>query len=209
MDNRANEHVELDALLKRLADLDGFKPDSKVHADKPDFRITVPNRIIGIETTRLNYEEQVRARKLHNSKFPQSWGNLTGLKDHQPRRSNAQIIKSVCKHPTDPTIPWAKTSEEISDWRDKVAAILKRKRLKYNQPEFKVFHENWLLIHHYPPSQIDVYTWPLAQQYLNEIFNKPRDVNRDFDTIFIHSGAYLFRWQKQKLNTWLNTMLVS
>jgi hypothetical protein len=209
VDNRANEYVELDALLKRLADLDGFKPDSKVHADKPDFRITVSNRIIGVETTRLNYEEQVRAQEIHKSEFPQSWGNLTGLKDHQPRRSNEQIIKSVSKHPTDPTIRGKKSCEVILDWKHRVAEILKKKRFKYNQPGFEIFDENWLLIHHYPPAQIDVYTLSLAQQCLNEIFNKPKERNRDFDTIFIHSGDYLFRWQKQKLTVWLNTTLVS
>ena len=208
MENRANECTELDSLLKCLADWNGFKPGLIVHDDKPDFRITMPDRIIGVETTRLNCEEQVRAQKLHASKFPGSWGNLTGLKDNQLRRSSHEIIRSVRKHPTDPTIPWKKGSKAMLDWKDRVDAILKRKRLKYNEPEFKVFAENWLLIHQYPPSQIDAYTQSLAQQHLNEIFTKPEGVDHDFDTVFVHSGNYLFRWQKQMLSTWLNNKLV-
>jgi hypothetical protein len=209
MNNRGNERAELDAFLKRLSVLDGFKFSSIVHKDKPDFRITMPDgKIIGVETTRFNCEEQVRAQKLHSSEFPHSWGNLTGLKNHRPRRPNDQIIKSVSKHPTDPTIRWVKTSETMLGWNDRVAAILKRKRLKYNQPGFEIFDENWLLIHQYPPSQIDVYTWFLARQCLKEIFSKPKNEERDFDTVTIHSGDYLFRWHKQGLSAWFKNKLV-
>ena len=93
------------------------------------------------------------------------------------------------------------------DWKERVAEILKGKRLKYNQPGFGIFDENWLLIYHYPPAQIDAYTLSLAQQYLNEIFRQPKNVGRDFDTIFVLSGYYLFRWEKQEL-TWFENKLV-
>jgi hypothetical protein len=209
MDDRINERAELDALLKRLFELDGIMPGLIVHDDKPDFRITMPNRIIGVETTRLNYQEQFRAQKLHTSEFPRSWANLTGLKDHQPRRSNEKIIESVNRHPTDPSIASKKSCEVMSDWKDRVEAILERKRQKFNQSDYQIFDENWLLIHHGPPSQIDVYTQSLAQQHLNVIFNKPAKVNRDFDVIFIHSGGFLFRWRERKLSAWSNTTLMS
>jgi hypothetical protein len=204
MDIKVNERAELDALLKRLYDLFGFRPVSIAHEDKPDFRIAIHDRIIGVETTRSNCEEQARAHKLQASVFPSSWANLTDLRDKQRRRSSEEIIASACKHPTDPTIPWKKVSEAMLDWAKSIGAILTRKRLKYNKPEFQTFDENWLLIHHYPPSQVDVFTQPLAQELLKEIFNSPEEVDRDFDAIFVHSDDYLFCWHEQELSVWLN-----
>jgi hypothetical protein len=40
----------------------------------------------------------------------------------------------------------------------------------------------------------------VAQRHLREILSSAPEVARDFDTVFAHSGPYLFRWRDGELD---------
>jgi hypothetical protein len=170
-------------------------PGSIVASEKPDFIITSAGKKTGVEITRAVSQEFVRAQKLHAFKCPDSWINLTHLEDREKRRSNEEIFASI----TDCSSPWKKTEESTLEWKNKIAKALRLKRAKYNRPDYQVFDENWLLIHDDPPLPALDEMRDRAWRNLEALFLEPANVVRDFDTMFVHSGQYLFRWREQEL----------
>jgi len=191
------ERVDLEALLKILLEKDDFRPDSTVESEKPDFIITMPDRTIGVETTRSEPEEYFRALNIQASKCPHLWINTTHFKHRPFPRTNDELEKSMGYN----AILQVGTSPEAKmlEWRQEIATTLNSKRQKFNQVDYQVFDENWLLIHNYRPLPNDEFTQQRAGQLLNCLFLEASGVARDFDTIFVHSGVFLFRWQADEL----------
>lgn len=195
--DRTIERIDLDVLLKCLNVLDGLETTSITKSERPDFIITRTGKKIGVEHTRAVYQEIVRAGKLHFSTCPHLAIDVTDLKDRQgQRRSNEELLASM----TNQSGSWSKEDEARLDWKNKIAACLRSKRKKLNQSGYQMFDENWLLIHEFPPLPASVKTENWAGQYLRAIFSETPGVSKDFDSVFIHSGQYLFRWHKQELN---------
>lgn len=190
------ERADLDFLLKYLNRLDGFSPTSIAISERPDFIITSERNTIGVELTRAVYGEIVRAEKLHMSECPNLWIDVTHLKDREARRSNEDILESM----TNLSSQWKKTEDSALEWKDKIANALKSKREKYNQSNFQVFGENWLLIRDNPSLPASELWEGRAWRHLNNLFREASGVARDFDTVFIHSGQFLFRWRNQELH---------
>jgi hypothetical protein len=196
MDKKSIERVDLNALLSCLARLDKFQPSSIDHKDKPDFIISNAGKNIGVETTRAVSQEMVRARKLHFSECPNLWIDVTHLKDRELRRSNKELLASM----TNPLPQWKKSKESALEWKNKIAKVLRSKRKKYNRIDFQKFDKNWLLITDDPPLPASDLWKARAERHLNALFREPIGVAYDFDTVFVCSGQFLFRWRNQELH---------
>lgn len=194
---KLNERADLDMLLKLLLELDGFSPDSIVHADKPDFRISMQDWIIGLETTRSDPEEYFRALSIQASKYPHLCINTTHFKNRPSRRTNKALEKSMGYNAL--LQPWRPVEAGMLEWTQKIDTALNSKRHKFNRLGYQMFDENWLLIHDHSPLPNDEFTQKRAGQHLTRLFRAAPDVARDFDTVFVHSGDYLFRWRKGEL----------
>ena len=87
----------------------------------------------------------------------------------------------------------------MRDWRGRIEKSIQQKRLKLNQNLFEKFSQNCLMIYDFPSLLNDQITYKRAVLYLNELFTQPH--NRvDFNTVFILSSHYLFRWCDRKLD---------
>jgi hypothetical protein len=95
--------------------------------------------------------------------------------------------------------PWKSAEAGMLEWKQKIATTLNSKRRKLNQPGCQIFDENWLLVHNYRPLPNDEFTRQRAGWHLNALFQEVSDDIRDFDTVFVHSGDFLFRWQMGEL----------
>lgn len=191
------ERADLDALLRRLGELESFRPDSIVHTDKPDFIITAQDRVIGVETTRSEPEEYFRALHIQATKFPERWVNTTHFKSRQTRRTNQELERSMGVNAL--LQPGRSPETGMLEWVERIQAALNSKRLKFNQADYRKSEENWLLIHEHFALPNDEFTRQRAEQLLTNLFLTPTPVARDFDAVFVHSGDLLFRWQNGAL----------
>jgi len=186
------ERQDLDAFLGRLSQIEGRRLHSIRESERPDFIVTFGGAPVGVETTRTVYQECARVLKMQASKHPDQWVNLTHLVDGRPRRTNSELARSMGANAL--LQPWKPVKQAMLDWKQKVAFALNSKRQKLGQAGYQVLGENWLLIHDIPPLSLDGFTRPLVFQHLGCILSQPLTTRRDFEKIFIHSGAWLFRW---------------
>lgn len=188
--DRTIERIDLDVLLRCLNALDGLEVTSITKSERPDFIVIRGDKKLGIEHTRAVYQEVVRAEKLHLSECPDLTIDVTDLKERQgQRRANEELLGSM----TSQSGSWVKVEEARLDWQNKMAACLRSKRKKLNQLGYQMFNENWLLIHDFPPLPNWAGTQNWAGQHLKAVFSEMAGVSKNFDTVFIQSGRYLFR----------------
>jgi hypothetical protein len=197
MSQKARERAALDALLKHLRVPDAAVPELITESERPDFVIRVNGETIGVEVTTSAYEEYIRAMELHAAEYPERWINTTNFKNRSPRRTNDQLSKSMGYNAL--LQPWKSVKSARLDWTLKIEARLDSKRRKFNQPDFRVFEKNWLLIHDYPPLPTDDHVRSQVEEHLSHLFRKQSALARDFDTVFIHSGNYLYCWDRELL----------
>jgi hypothetical protein len=88
------EFADLDHFLHRLLQVDGFTPSYIEPSERPDFILTADTKKIGVEVTRLVYQERIRALKLQAERFPALWINLTHCVDEGTRRTNSDLKKA-------------------------------------------------------------------------------------------------------------------
>jgi len=194
MKKRIESH-QLQSLLKRITNLGYDQPSAIAEHERPDFVLTLSGQRIGIETTASVYQEYVRASKLHSHQCPNQCIVTTNLQDGDQRRSNDELISEMLNLNSE----WKDSEQDMRDWRDKVASTLERKRTKLGHPEFQLFDQNWLLIHDEPGLANDTFTYDRACRHAADLFATPLTDARDFDTVFLLSNRYLFRWHQQKL----------
>lgn len=189
------ERFQLDTLLARITRLGYVAPTSISDFERPDFVLELGGRKIGLEATFAVYQEYVRGQKLHRRMCPDQCIATSDLRDGDRRRSNDEIVHDML------TVdgPWIDCEEEMAAWRDKIADSLESKRGKLNETDFHLFDENWLLIYDDPPLAEDAFTYDRACRHLAGLFSAPATTSRDFDTVFIHSGRYLFRFNRSRL----------
>jgi hypothetical protein len=164
---------------------------------KPDFIIAMPDRSIGVETTRSEPEEYFRARNIQATEYSSRWMNTTHFSSRSSRRTNEELVKSMgCNALLQ---RWKSADEVMLEWKRQIDTALKSKRQKFNRSGYQIFGENWLLIHNYRPLPDDDFTQQKAELHLNELFGEPSNHARDFDVVFVHSGNFLFRWKMGEL----------
>jgi len=120
---------------------------------------------------------------------------MTGLKDGERRRSNDEIVHDMLTVAR----PWQDAEEDMVEWRQKIADSLNAKRAKLSDPDFQRFDENWLLICDEPSLPDDFFTYDRACRHLADLLSEAPSTRRDFDSVFIHSDRFLFRWRQNHL----------
>lgn len=173
-------------------------PDTIEAAESPDFILRFGEERVGLEVTRSVWQEYVRGSKLHDSLYPAEWVITTNLMDGSKRRSNDEITAEMLNSGED--TPWKSCEQEMTDWGDKIARSLSAKRVRLNQPTFQKYSKNWLLIYDQPGLPNDTLTYEQAPRYLTGLFAAPPKHHLDFDSIFLLSRRYLFRWRENKLS---------
>ncbi len=190
-DDKPIEWQLLDELISRLVPLGYPHPTDIRGRESPDFSMIVSGESIGVELTRSTFEEYCRAgRQLSNGVMV-----FDRLRDYGVRRSTEELITNA----TDLTSEWSSVEEQMCDWQGKIEKPLVQKRLKLNRDFFEKFSQNWLLIYDFPPLGNDEISYNRAVLYLNALFAQPRK-GIDFDTVFLLSNYYLFRWRDRKLD---------
>lgn len=200
---RSAEQHQVDQLLKRLVRLGYPQPTSQDGSgERPDFVLTISGEQIGLETTTAVYQELTyslaleRDGELGDPFAANHWLVLTNLKGGKTVRKKTEL-KSVL---LDRASEW-KTSEAIMrEWRDKISSSLNDKRAKLNKNGFRRFLENWLLIADFPSLANDVVTFDLANEQMLSMFRERHKFSKDFSTVFVLSGHYLFRWANRQLS---------
>jgi hypothetical protein len=193
------ERADLDALLLRLSQLKEPVASLIEHRSQksPDFIIEVGGERIGVETTRSVYQEYVRALKLQARDCANSWVNLTHLVDHTRRRSTSEIRGSML---SGLLAPWKRVDQSMMEWEKKIGASLLAKRRTLNGRSYEVFRKNWLLIHDTPGLPDYPEHFALACQHLGQLLSKSPPFSRDFDSVYVHSNLFLFRWMAGALD---------
>jgi hypothetical protein len=190
------ERFQIDSLLKRLAKLGHAIPESIEETERPDFILRLAREQIGLETTRAVYQEHIRADKLQQMHYPNECIITMNLMDRTRRRSNDEILGDMLSIES----PWKDCEQDMRDWQDKVSRSLTTKREKLNQPDFRVFDRNWLLIYDEPGLANDAFTFDRACRHLATTFCVQSRHPRDYDAVFVLSHRYLFRWQGNVLS---------
>jgi hypothetical protein len=189
-DDKLIERQLLDELISRLAPLGYPHPTDIRDRESPDFSMIVSGESIGVEVTRGTFEEYCRAgRQLSDEVMI-----FDRLRDYGLSRSTKELIADA----TDFSSKWFSVPERMRDWHGKIENPLVIKRQKLNRV-FEKFPQNWLLIYDFPSLLNDEISYKLAMFYLNALFTQPRE-GIDFDTVFILSYHYLFRWRDKKLD---------
>ncbi len=187
---------QLNELFKRIAALSYEEPSDIIESERPDFVVTISGQRIGVEVTRSIYEEHGHASALHSKYCPDHCIITTHLHDRGQRRSKDELLSEIL----DLNSKWKDSEQDMRDWRDKVASSLERKRAKLSKSGYKLFDKNWLLIYDEPGLANDSFTYDRACRYAAAIFATPYASHLDFDTVFLLSKRYLFRWHDQKLS---------
>lgn len=195
MKKRIESH-QLEDLLERITALGYEMPSDITTSERPDFIVTIAQKRIGIETTASVYQEYVRGSKLHFEQCSNSCIVTTHLQDREQRRSNDELLGDMLNLHS----AWKDSEQAMCDWRDKIASRLDSKRSKLSKPGFQHFDQNWLLIHDEPGLANDAFTHDRACRHLAALFAAPFTGARDFDTVFLLSDRYLFRWHEQQLS---------
>jgi hypothetical protein len=190
------ERFHVDALLKRLTKLGYSHPDSIEFSERPDFILQISGERIGLEATRAVFQEYVRGAILHDTECPNAWVVTTNLMDGPKRRSNDEVVADMLNICSD----WKDSEQDMKDWREKISRSLNAKREKLNQPGFQRFPKNWLLIYDEPGLESDTFTCDRACRHLAGIFSARPQIPRDYDTVFLLSHRYLFRFHDGKLS---------
>jgi hypothetical protein len=185
----------LESLLKRISLLGYEIPSEITNSERPDFILKIAQQRIGVETTSSVFQEYVRSSKIHFEKCPNSCINTTHLLDRDKRRSSDDLLSDMLNLYS----PWKDAEKDMCDWRDKIASALKSKRSKLSNPGFQHFDQNWLLIHDEPGLANDIFSHDRACRHMTSLFSEPVISASDYDTIFILSNLYLFRWHEQQL----------
>jgi hypothetical protein len=192
--DQENKHIErqlLNELISRLVLLGYPDPTDIQSRESPDFSMIMSGESIGVELTRSTVEEYCRASRQLLGGFMV----YDRLRDYGVRRPTEKLLADA----TDLTSEWTSADEQMRDWERKVAKSLVRKRLKLKSDSFEKFSHNWLLIYDFPPLGNDKNSYNRAAHYLSSLFAQPTKA-ADFDTVFILSNHYLFRWHGGKLD---------
>lgn len=129
----------------------GLEPDEIDDGEeKPDVRIRLADRRIGIEVTEATPEEYARgSRALRKS----GWKGCISTTNWQ-HRSNRRTTRELLAEGTDLNSAWADCAESFERWKNRIIERLSDKERVFSRPEFGKLDENWLLIADVEASQI-------------------------------------------------------
>jgi hypothetical protein len=181
--------VEVKQLHELLSVMDpsefGGIPLRVEHRDCPDFVIAAGNRRIGLEITDFADEELHRAERLRQRYLPNQLVSVTSLRDRRPKRPSNEL-----KTELGDTLQgkWENAHDIIRHRLDKIVASVRRKRLRFQEPSFEKFEENWLLTANTNPR----FGWRIADDIEDalrvELTHFPKVMGNEFQRIYIFHG---------------------
>jgi hypothetical protein len=194
---RKIELWRLERLLRQLTP----QPYQIESSDRPDVILRTGTLAIGVEITTSTPQEYHRARRLHHTdpRLRVRAVCVSELRDGPRRRTDKELIQAM----TQPIFPPLSHEQQMHDWIDKVSGIIDTKRTKLNEASFQKFGKNWLFVDDEPGLPGYDFVFEDAWSLLLNYFGKSHGGAIDFDTIFIHSGAFFF-WHE---NDWLHHKL--
>ena len=148
---RTKLHTERWTMYRFLAthgDLSEFVyPLTVVHKDRPDFRIEMHGRKIGVEVTSAMPEEYARALALRDKHYPNSPMEPDYFRWGSPKRTNRAILRILMESQSRLSGPgWVGDSVE-REWAVAICAAFQSKTKVLNAKGFKRYQWNGLLVH--------------------------------------------------------------
>lgn len=187
MPNQNEERYYAELLLSTME----LIPDSLQVKDKPDIRLEIGSRRIGIEVTDATPEEYRRAEKVIRSK---GWKDVlsTGNFQHRlKRRTTAELEREG----VDLDGQWADSSNVFDAWSLRIEERLKDKERAFLDQNFERFSENWLLIVDWEHSAItyepDLH---MAERFFQKLIFTFRPPIFFDHTFILMSNAELLDW---------------
>jgi hypothetical protein len=179
-------------VLVTFGDRQGFTyPMTISHKDKPDFRLEMPDRIVGAEVTSAMPEVYGRALVLREKFYPNAPLELDHFRWGGPKLSSKQILAILKESQKRLTgMGWVGDSVE-REWADAIAGSYQAKTESLNSDGFQRFQWNWLLVYdNVPQAALDL---PLGVRHLLSklaaLSDKLPNSARQFDTLFIESHS--------------------
>ena len=191
-DTQQAEKVFVKKLLTRLKSLDpGLIVEVVEFDDRPDAVLNLNDSQIGLEVTRCASREQIRGEKMHRNDFPNLCVSPTEVPDGPDNRSRDEIARDM----SDFSRPWKNSNELLNNWGNQVYNLIAGKRDKLNRPGFRLFPQNWLLLHD-EPGIFDVpHIANPSLEVLKLVLKSNPALPHNFNTVFILSWDFLFRFQ--------------
>ncbi len=187
MPNQNEERYYAELLLSVME----LIPDSLQVKDKPDIRLAIGGRRIGIEITEAAPEEYRRAKKTIRAK---GWKGVlsTGNFQHRiERRTTAELEREGLDHDG----PWSESSKVFDAWSLRIEERLKDKERAFLDRNFERFSENWLLIVDWEHSAIthepDL---RMAERFFQKLISTFRPPIFFGHTFILMSNAGLLDW---------------
>lgn len=165
----------------------GLSVDLFEHRDKPDFLIHYDGEKIGLEVCSGTPEELHRAMKSLDNKqksgclYP---GSLQHRASHKERRPTTELTDEL----TEFSGQWQDHQESHERWKLGIITRLIEKERSFNNPGFRRFDQNWLLIDDrdvpHIAHTVDIHHVKRHLKEIGEIF-QPDDY---FDKVWINFG---------------------
>ena len=119
-------------------------PLKLVHADRPDFRLIMNSRTIGVECTQALSEQFARALSLRQQYCPDIWIDLSDFRWSCPDRTSEDILALLKKNRLTGE-PWHGDTVD-HEWALAMKACIDVKTDRLNAEGFLRYDDNWLLI---------------------------------------------------------------
>lgn len=111
---------------------------------RPDFNLQVAQTRVGVEATKIANEELELARSLQRKRHFGTLSTTPLLRRPDPTTSRSERLNDAF---TTPSMLFPNDiAGEDSYWHEQALAIIERKRLHLNQPDYGRGQENWLLL---------------------------------------------------------------
>jgi hypothetical protein len=159
--------------------------------EKPDVRILLSDRRIGIEVTEATPEEYVRGSK---ALIGSGWNGCISTTNWQ-HRPNRRPTQELLAEGTDIYGNWADSAESFERWKGRIMERLFDKKRAFSRPEFGKLDENWLLIADVEASQITHMPQVIeAARFFHDLAQKFKPASY-FDCTFILFGlSFFIKW---------------
>ena len=146
-EGRTTEHCEQYTTARVLATIAESSvieyPLRLEHRDKPDFRLHLPGKSVGIECTEAVSDEWAHIDAIRERDFPESMVMLPMLKPGERKFTPVERVAIASGRKSGP--PWV-GKMAARQWAEAIAHFVERKTAKLRSGSYDATAENWLLI---------------------------------------------------------------
>jgi hypothetical protein len=197
---RTKEHTQRWAIARFLAtfakaELIRFPLELRV-GDRPDFVLVRAGESTGVEATEAIQEDHARVDALRNIRGYSEPRLSRRIRAGDAPKTLAEI-EAIARGEIDDA-GWVGNSVEL-DWAEAMHYVLRRKVERFEQPGYRKFQENWLLI--YDNWELPFLDYDKAARRLAmglHVSGKPLPFSR----VFIETGNLFFEFQQATYSRW-------